>query len=141
MSRNFLNFHFNLFGIGHTITPSNANYSVVFQFFTVSWDLSRGLKTKVITLPPKISTISSSEEKNMNMSMEMLNSFNTCSSRLKCLFFVKVYDFGWKMRFLQSLKVIFAKNPKFHWKAALWVRKLHTKFQGNISTNIIAIAN
>ena len=94
MSRNFLNFHFNLFGIGHTITPSNANYSVVFQFFTIPWDLSRGYKTKVITLPPKISTITSNEEKNMNMSMEMLNSFKTCSSRLKFLFFVKIYDFG-----------------------------------------------
>ena len=141
MSHNFLNFHFNLFGIGHTITPSNANYSVVFQFFTIPWDLSRGYKTKVITLPPKISTITSNEEKNMNISMEMLNSFNTCSSRLNFLFFVKIYDFGWKMRFLQSLKVIFVKNPKFHWKAALSVRKLHTKFQGNISTNNIAIAN
>ena len=53
-----------------------------------------GEKTKVITLPPKISTITSNEEKNMNMSMEMLNSFNICSSRLKFLFFVKIYDFG-----------------------------------------------
>ena len=113
MSRNFLNFHFNLFGIGHTITPSNANYSVVFQFFTIPWDLSRGYKTKVITLPPKISTITSNEEKNMKMSMEMLNSFNTSSSRLKFLFFVKIYDFGWKMRFLQSLKVIFVKIQTF----------------------------
>ena len=94
MSRNFLNFHFKLFGIGHTITPSNANYSVVFHFVTIPWDLSRGLKTKVITLQPKISTIISNEEKKMNMSMEMLNSFNTCSSRLKFLFFVKIYDFG-----------------------------------------------
>ena len=94
MSRNFLNFHFNLFGIGHTITPSNANYSVVFQFFTILWDLRRGYKTKVITLPPKISTITSNEEKNMNMSMEMLNSFNTYFSRLTFLFFVKNFDFG-----------------------------------------------
>ena len=38
----FPKFHFNLFGISHTITPSNANYSVVFQFFTIPWDLSRG---------------------------------------------------------------------------------------------------
>ena len=127
-----------LFGICHTITPSNANYSVVFQFFTIPRDLSRGYKTKIITLPPKINTITSNEEKNMNMSMEMLNSFNTCSN-LRILFFVKIYDFGWKMRFLLSLKVIFVKNPKFHWKASLWVRKLHTKFQGNISTNNIAI--
>ena len=48
---------------------------------------------------------------------------------------------GEKMRILQSLKIIFVKNPKFHRKAALWVRKLHTKFKGNISTNNIAIAN
>ena len=75
------------------------------------------------------------------MPMEMLTSFNTCSSRLKFVFFVKIYVFGWKMRFLQSLKVIFVKNPKFHWKDDLLVRKLHTKFQGNISTNNIAIAN
>ena len=52
-------------------------------------------KTKVITLPPKISTITSNEEKNIKMSMEMLNFFNTCSSRLKFfIFFVKIYDFG-----------------------------------------------
>ena len=51
-------------------------------FFTIPWDLSRGYKTKVITLPPKISTITSNEEKNVDMSMEMLNSFNTCSSWL-----------------------------------------------------------
>ena len=94
MSRNLLNFHFNLYGIGHTITHSNTNYSVVFQFFKIPWDLSRGYKTKVITLPPKIRTITSNEEKNMNMSMEMLHSFNTCSSRLNFLFFVKIYDFG-----------------------------------------------
>ena len=93
MGRYFLNFHFNLFGIGHTIIPSNSNYSVLFQFVTIPWDLSRGYKTKVITLLPKISTITSNEEKDMNMSMEMLNSFNTCSSRLKFLFFVKIYDF------------------------------------------------
>ena len=146
MSLNFLNFHFNLFGIGHTITPSNANYFVVLQFFTIPWDMSRGYKTKFITLPPKISTITSNEEKNMNMSIEMLHSFNTCSSRLKFLFFFCenlwfTLILGEKCVFLQSLKVIFVKNPNFHWKAALWVRKLHTKFQGNISTNNIAIAN
>ena len=90
----FPKFHFNLFGIGHTITPSNANYYVVFQFITIPWDLSRGYKTKVITLPPKISTITSNKEKNMNMSMEMLSSFNTCSSKLNFLFFVKIYVFG-----------------------------------------------
>ena len=78
----------------HTKTPSSANYSVVCQFFTIPWDLSRGFKTKVIILPPEINTITSNEEKNMNMSMEMLNSFNTCSSRLKFLFFEKIYDFG-----------------------------------------------
>ena len=108
-------------------------------FFTILWDLSRGYKTKVITLPPNISTITSNEEKNMNLSMEILNSFNTYSSRLNFLW--KFIFFGWKMRCLQSLKVIFVKNSKFHWKAVLWVSKLHTKFQGNISTNNIAIAN
>ena len=90
----FPKFSFQFIGIGHTITPSNANYSVVFQFFTIPWDLRREYETKVITLPPKISTITSNEEKNMIMSMEMLNSFNACSSRLKILFFVKIYDFG-----------------------------------------------
>ena len=49
----------------------------------------------------------------MNMSMEKLNSFNTHSSRLKFVFFVKFYDLGEKF-ILQSLKVIFVKNPKFH---------------------------
>ena len=83
MCHNLLNFHFNLFGIDHTITSSNANYSVVFQSFTISWELNRGYKTKVITLPSKRSTITSNEDKNMIMSMEMLNYFNTCSSRLK----------------------------------------------------------
>ena len=61
MSRNLLNFHFHLFGIDHTITPSNANYSVIFQSLTIQWDLSRGYKTKVITLPPKRSTMTSNE--------------------------------------------------------------------------------
>ena len=56
--------------------------------------MSRGYKTKVITLLSKISTMASNEEKNMDMSMEMLNSLNTCSSRLKFLFFVKIYVFG-----------------------------------------------
>ena len=82
MSCNLLNFHLNLFGIDHTITPSNTNYSVVFQSFTIPWDLSRGYKTKVITLPPKRSTITSNEEKNMIISIEMLNSFETCFSML-----------------------------------------------------------
>ena len=63
-------------------------------FFTILWDLSRGYKTKVITLPPKISTITSNEEKNMTLSLEMLNSFNTCSSRLKCLFLCKFMFLG-----------------------------------------------
>ena len=50
MSRNFLNFNFNLFSLGHTIIHSNANYSVVFQFlqFPGTWVGSK--KTKVITL-------------------------------------------------------------------------------------------
>ena len=35
MRRNLLAFHFKLFGINHTIPPSNAN--VVFHFCTISW--------------------------------------------------------------------------------------------------------
>ena len=60
---------------------------------------SRGYKTKVKTLPPKRSTITSNEEKNMIMSMEMLNSFNTCSSRLKFLFFCENVCFWVKNAF------------------------------------------
>ena len=66
--------------------------------------------------------------------MELRNSINTYFSRLKFELCVKIYVFGWKMRFLQSLKLIFEINPKFYWKAALWVRKYHTNFQGNMST-------
>ena len=143
MSRNFLNFHFNWFGIGHTITPSNANESVGFHFFTIPWDLSRGFKTKVITLPPKISTITSNEEKNMNISMEMLNSFNRCSSRLKILYFCENICFWVKNVFLaylsQRLKwaIVIANCPSSvvrpssirtlsHFRLLLWNR--WTKF-------------
>ena len=63
MGRNLPDFHFNSFGIDHTITPSNANDSVAFKSFTISWNLNRGYKTKVRTLPPKRSTITSNEEK------------------------------------------------------------------------------
>ena len=94
MSRNFLNFHFNLFGIDHTITSSNANYSVVFQSFTISWDLNRGYKTKVTTLPFKRSTITSTEENNMIMSMEMLNSSIHVLLGSSFYFFVKIDVFG-----------------------------------------------
>ena len=30
---------------------------------------------------------------------------------------------GWKMRFLQNLKINVVKNSIFYWKAAIWVRK------------------
>ena len=58
-----LYFQYDLFGIDHTITPSNTDDSVAFQCFTISWNLNRGYKTKVITLPPKKSTITSNKEK------------------------------------------------------------------------------
>ena len=50
-----LDFHFNLFGIGHInpITLPNATDSLAFQSFTISGNLNRGYKRKVITLPPK----------------------------------------------------------------------------------------
>ena len=51
--KQFTRFDSNLFGIDHTITHSNANYSVAFQSFTISWNLNRGYKTKVITSLPK----------------------------------------------------------------------------------------
>ena len=90
MSNNLLDFHFNLFSIDHTITHSNANESVAFQSFTISCNLIRGYKIKVITLPSKRSTITSDEEKNMIMSMELRNSINACSSSLKFNVFVKI---------------------------------------------------
>ena len=68
MNSNLLDFHFNLLSIDHTITPSKANEFVAFQSFTISWHLTRGYKTKVITLSSKRSTITSNEEKNMIMS-------------------------------------------------------------------------
>ena len=83
MGRNLLDFHFNLIGIYHTITPYNANDSVAFQSFTISWNLNRGYKTKVITLPRKRSTITLNEEKNMFMPIDIRNSIDTCSCRLK----------------------------------------------------------
>ena len=52
----------------------------------------------------------------MNMSMEMLNSFNTYSSTLNFLCFVKLYNFGRKMRFLQSLKSNIRKKSKISLK-------------------------
>ena len=58
-------FHVNLFDVDNTIKLSNANDSVAFQYFTIWWNLNRGYKTKVITLPLKINTIISNEEKKM----------------------------------------------------------------------------
>ena len=86
MGHNLLDFHFNLFGIDCTIPSSNANDSVAFQSFTISWNLNMGYKTKVIALTHKRSTITSNEEKEMIKLKEIRNSNNTCSSRLKIIF-------------------------------------------------------
>ena len=75
MDCNLLDFHFNLFGINHTKTPSNATDYVAFRSFAISWNLNRGCKTKVITLTTKISTIISNEEKKMIKSMELRNQY------------------------------------------------------------------
>ena len=56
----------------------------------MSWNLSRGYKTKVRSLTPEISTITSNEEKEITKSMEMHESINTCSSMLNFLVFVKI---------------------------------------------------
>ena len=120
MSSNLLDFHLNLSSIDHKITPLNASESVAFQSFTISWNLIRGYKTKVKTLPFKRSTITLNEEKNMIMSIELHNSINTCSSWLKFWLFVHIFIFGWKMLFLQPLNLIFVKNPKFYWKRLLY---------------------
>ena len=87
MGHNLLDFHFNLIGIDHTIPSSNTNDSVAFQCFAISWNLSMGYKTKVRTLTPKRSTVTSNEEKDMIKSTEIRDSSHTCSSRLKFLFF------------------------------------------------------
>ena len=100
MGRNLLDFHLNLPGIDHIITSSNANDYIAFQSFTIFWNLNMGYKTKVITLTPKRSTITS-KEKEMIKSMEKRNSFNTCSSEL---FFCTKLCFRVKHAFLQSLK-------------------------------------
>ena len=99
MSCNLLNIYFNLFGIDHTIAPLHSNDSVAFRSFTMSWNLSRGYKTKVRSLTPKISTITSNEEKEMIKPMEMHKSINTCFSMLKFLDFVKILVFGLKIEF------------------------------------------
>ena len=48
--------------------------------------------------------------------MEMLNSFNTYSSRLTFLFFAKIYDFGWKMRFFTISESNMRKKSKISLK-------------------------
>ena len=92
------------------------------NIFTISWKLNMGYKTKVITLTPERSTITSNEEKEMIKSAEIRDSSKTYSSRLKKLFFRENLCFWVIMRFLKCLKVKL-KNPKFHSKAILLVRK------------------
>ena len=87
MGHNLLDFYFNIFGIDRTIPSSNTNDSVAFKSFTMSWNLNMGYKT----LTPNRSTITSKEEKEMIKSTEIHDSSNTYSSRLKFLFFVKIY--------------------------------------------------
>ena len=94
MDHNLLDFHLNLFGIDITITPTNASDSDAFQYLTIIWHLKEGYRIKVITLSPKRSTITSNEEKNMIISMEIRYSVKTCSSRLNFLIFVKMYVLG-----------------------------------------------
>ena len=77
---------------------------------------SRGYKTKVITLPPKISTITSNEEKNMNVSMEMLNYFNTCSSGLKFFIFCENLSFWVKNVFFTISESNIRKKSKISLK-------------------------
>ena len=48
--------------------------------------------------------------------MEMLYSFNTCSSRLKNLLYVKIYNFGWKMRFFTISESNIRKKSKISLK-------------------------
>ena len=90
MDCNLLNFHFDLFGIDHTIAPLHSNDSVAFRSFTMSWNLNRGYKTKARSLTPKRSTISLNDEKEMIKSMEMHKSINTCYSMLKLLVFMNI---------------------------------------------------
>ena len=94
MARNLLDFHFNSFGIDHPLIPCYSDDSVAFQTLTIVWNLNRWYKTKVITSLPKRSTLTSNEGKKMSLSMETSYSIKTCSSRLKVLFFVKIYVFG-----------------------------------------------
>ena len=89
-----LDFHFNLFGIACTIPSSNANDSVAFQSFTISWNLNMGFKTKVITLTHKRRTITSNEEEEMIKLTEIHNSNNISFSRLKKYIFCKKLCFG-----------------------------------------------
>ena len=126
MGHNFLDFHFNLFGIDHTISSSNGNESVAFQSFTNSWNLNRGYKTKVITLPPtcKRTTITLTEEKKMNLSMEPRNYINACSSSLEFVIFRWNLCFWAKTAVFTISDINIRKNPKVYWKATLCVRKI-----------------
>ena len=58
-----------------------------------------GIKQKSEVWHLNKSHLTSNEEKEMIKSMEMHNSINSCSSMLKFLIFVKIWVFGWKMRF------------------------------------------
>ena len=62
--------------------------------------------------------------------MEMLNSFNTCSSRLKFLFFVKIYVFGWKMRFFTISESNIRKKSKISLKGCSMGKKVAYKISG-----------
>ena len=64
-----------------------------------------GYKTKVKTLTPKRSTITSNEEKEMIKSTEIHDSSNTYSSMLKILFFAKNSFFVKNLFFCEKLYV------------------------------------
>ena len=108
----FQDFHFDLFGIDRTLPVSNANDSVAIQSFTIFWNLNIGYKTNVITLTPKRRTITSNEEKDMIKSSEIRNSSNTCSSRLKVLFFSENLYFWVKNAFFTVSESKIRKKSK-----------------------------
>ena len=89
------------------------------------WNMNRGYETKVITLPPKISTITSNEEKEMIMSKETCYSIKTCSSSLN--FFVKINVLGKKCPFSQNLKIYFRKKFKLLPKGCCMAKRVASK--------------
>ena len=62
--------------------------------------------------------------------MDMLNFFNTCSSRLKFLFFVTIYDFGWKMRFFTISESNIRKKSKISLKGCSMGKKVAYTISG-----------